>query len=82
MRKSRAVLQLKVSSLSPSASRGMLTVGQLAVCLALGRSGQRALKREGDGATPPGNSSCSTYSIGPTAQRGPRPGAAAGATIQ
>lgn len=54
MRKSRAVLQLKVSSLSPSASRGMLTVGLLRFACALGRSGQRALKREGDGATPPG----------------------------
>jgi L,D-peptidoglycan transpeptidase YkuD (ErfK/YbiS/YcfS/YnhG family) len=46
--------QLRVLSLSASATKGWLAVGGLRVRCALGRSGQRAIKREGDGATPIG----------------------------
>lgn len=46
--------QLLVRALSPRSVRGALFVGGRAVPCALGRSGRRALKREGDGATPLG----------------------------
>jgi L,D-peptidoglycan transpeptidase YkuD (ErfK/YbiS/YcfS/YnhG family) len=46
--------QLRVLSRSASATQGCLTFGNLRVRCALGRSGQRAIKREGDGATPIG----------------------------
>lgn len=45
---------LAVRVLSPAATRGTLTIGPFAIPCALGRSGQQALKREGDGATPVG----------------------------
>ena len=41
-------------ALGPSASRGILKLGALSFPCALGRSGCRTLKREGDGATPIG----------------------------
>lgn len=44
-----------VRSLSARATRGFVTYGNLRLACALGRSGLRAIKREGDGATPIGN---------------------------
>ncbi|MGE5265755.1 MAG: L,D-transpeptidase family protein [Deltaproteobacteria bacterium] len=46
--------QLFVRALSRSSTRGLLTGAGYARPCALGRSGRRALKREGDGATPAG----------------------------
>jgi L,D-peptidoglycan transpeptidase YkuD (ErfK/YbiS/YcfS/YnhG family) len=46
--------QLVVRRLNARANRGVLECGSLAVPCALGRSGTRVLKREGDGATPSG----------------------------
>lgn len=43
-----------VRSLSPRATKGWLTYGNLRFPCALGRSGRRVRKREGDGATPIG----------------------------
>jgi L,D-peptidoglycan transpeptidase YkuD (ErfK/YbiS/YcfS/YnhG family) len=43
-----------VTVLSPAATRGIVKHGVLAFPCALGRSGLRARKREGDGATPAG----------------------------
>jgi L,D-peptidoglycan transpeptidase YkuD (ErfK/YbiS/YcfS/YnhG family) len=45
---------LVVRATSKRANRGVLSVAGRAVPCALGRSGQRAIKREGDGATPMG----------------------------
>jgi L,D-peptidoglycan transpeptidase YkuD (ErfK/YbiS/YcfS/YnhG family) len=41
--------------LAPGATRGIVRLGALAFPCALGRTGRRALKREGDGATPAGH---------------------------
>jgi len=49
------VVHIFVRSLSAQATRGFLTFGNLRLACALGRSGRRAIKREGDGATPIGN---------------------------
>jgi L,D-peptidoglycan transpeptidase YkuD (ErfK/YbiS/YcfS/YnhG family) len=49
------VRQLVVRGLSAGARRGILTCGNLQFPCALGRSGRRAEKREGDGATPIGS---------------------------
>lgn len=46
--------KIVVRSLSPRSTRGVLTYGNLSFPCALGRSGRRALKREGDGASPVG----------------------------
>ena len=46
--------KLFVRALSPAARRGHLQLGSLRMPCALGRSGIKALKREGDGATPRG----------------------------
>jgi L,D-peptidoglycan transpeptidase YkuD (ErfK/YbiS/YcfS/YnhG family) len=43
-----------VSGLAAASTRGSLRLGSLAWACALGRSGRRARKREGDGATPVG----------------------------
>ena len=43
-----------VRSLSASAASGWLTTGNVRLRCALGKAGQRVLKREGDGATPIG----------------------------
>lgn len=43
-----------VMGLAPSAARGVVKLGGLVLPCALGRSGRRTLKREGDGATPVG----------------------------
>jgi L,D-peptidoglycan transpeptidase YkuD (ErfK/YbiS/YcfS/YnhG family) len=45
---------LVVSALSMAATRGLLRIGTLSLPCALGRTGRRAIKREGDGATPIG----------------------------
>lgn len=45
---------LRVHTLSASATRGLLCLGTLRLPCALGRTGRRAMKREGDGATPMG----------------------------
>lgn len=47
-------LELRVLTLSPAARRGVLCAGWLKVPCAIGRGGIRALKREGDGASPRG----------------------------
>lgn len=47
--------KIVVRSLSPRSTRGVLTYGNLSFPCALGRSGRRALKREGDGASPIGH---------------------------
>lgn len=49
-----AVQQIVVRSLSPRSTTGILTLGNLRMRCALGRSGVRWAKREGDGATPAG----------------------------
>jgi L,D-peptidoglycan transpeptidase YkuD (ErfK/YbiS/YcfS/YnhG family) len=45
---------LTVAARAPQATRGMVRLGALTLPCALGRSGRRAIKREGDGATPVG----------------------------
>jgi L,D-peptidoglycan transpeptidase YkuD (ErfK/YbiS/YcfS/YnhG family) len=50
----QTVKSLKVFALSRCATRGMLIVGALSFPCALGRTGRRAIKREGDGASPCG----------------------------
>lgn len=45
---------LFIRALSPSVRRGHVAFGSLSVPCALGRTGIRAIKREGDGATPRG----------------------------
>jgi L,D-peptidoglycan transpeptidase YkuD (ErfK/YbiS/YcfS/YnhG family) len=54
MHKDKGELQLFVRSRSASATRGMLELGSLKIPCVLGRTGCRAQKREGDGATPRG----------------------------
>lgn len=51
LRESRCAI---VQSLNASSSRGILCYGSFRFPCALGRSGRRAVKREGDGATPVG----------------------------
>jgi L,D-peptidoglycan transpeptidase YkuD (ErfK/YbiS/YcfS/YnhG family) len=51
----QAIAQLIVRARSPGAQTGTLSFGPLRLPCALGRSGRRALKREGDGATPIGS---------------------------
>jgi L,D-peptidoglycan transpeptidase YkuD (ErfK/YbiS/YcfS/YnhG family) len=53
-RTTRATPKIVVRSRSAGATRGLLTFGNLAFPCALGRSGRRVGKREGDGATPTG----------------------------
>lgn len=63
-------LRLVVRSLSATATRGVLHLGWLRCPCALGRSGRRAMKREGDGATPVG--SFRLVRVLWRAERGPR----------
>lgn len=63
--------QLFVRALSRATPRGMLLVGGQTLACALGRSGRRVLKREGDGATPSGVYSFDSVLYRP--DRGPRP---------
>jgi len=46
---------LRVLSLGPRATRGVLKLGELRFACSLGRSGTSHLKREGDGASPKGS---------------------------
>ncbi len=55
MKKPRANRHVFLQSLSGRSTTGVLVCGSLRFKCALGRSGLRALKREGDGATPAGN---------------------------
>lgn len=50
----RTVNIVEVRTLRASATRGLMIVGNAVLRCALGRSGCRAIKREGDGATPIG----------------------------
>jgi L,D-peptidoglycan transpeptidase YkuD (ErfK/YbiS/YcfS/YnhG family) len=52
--RSKSPPQLLVRGLPGRPQLGLLTYGRLRVPCALGRSGRRAIKREGDGATPIG----------------------------
>ena len=51
----RPLRTLRVLTLSPRATRGILKAGELRFPCSLGRSGARHLKREGDGASPKGS---------------------------
>lgn len=51
----RPLRTLRVLTLSPRATRGILKAGELQFPCSLGRSGARHLKREGDGASPKGS---------------------------
>jgi L,D-peptidoglycan transpeptidase YkuD (ErfK/YbiS/YcfS/YnhG family) len=51
----KTITRLHVRAISARATRGVLTLGGLAFPCALGRSGRKCLKREGDGATPAGS---------------------------
>lgn len=62
---------LVVRALSSAATRGVLTLGGWSAPCALGRSGRRAIKREGDGATPIGRWELRTVHF--RADRGRRP---------
>jgi len=54
MASTRYVNRLTVHHVGPAPHAGVLTAGGVTVPCALGRSGIRTLKREGDGATPKG----------------------------
>ncbi len=47
--------QLAVRTMRAAASRGVLEAGPVKIPCSIGRSGRKALKREGDGATPRGS---------------------------
>ncbi|RMF01033.1 MAG: L,D-transpeptidase catalytic domain protein, partial [Alphaproteobacteria bacterium] len=47
-------MNLRISRKPGQPERGLLSFGEQRLACALGRSGIRALKREGDGATPAG----------------------------
>ena len=47
-------LRLSVRTLTPTATRGLISIGSRRVRCALGRAGRIARKREGDGASPNG----------------------------
>jgi len=51
----RPLRTLRVLTLSPRATRGILKAGELQFPCSLGRTGARYLKREGDGASPKGS---------------------------
>lgn len=51
----RTAKTLRVQTISPRATRGVLKLGELAFPCSLGRSGARHIKREGDGASPKGS---------------------------
>ena len=50
----QAIARIHIRAISPCSSRGLVIAGNLRLPCALGRSGVRARKREGDGATPKG----------------------------
>jgi L,D-peptidoglycan transpeptidase YkuD (ErfK/YbiS/YcfS/YnhG family) len=45
---------IRLRLINAAATRGVLTIGNLVLPCVIGRSGRKALKREGDGATPKG----------------------------
>ena len=51
----RIIKAIHVRAIRASATRGILVIGHLVIPCALGRSGCRAIKREGDGASPLGH---------------------------
>jgi len=63
---------IRVLALSARATRGFLALGPLRFACALGRSGCRALKREGDGATPIGHWRIGSVRYRPDRTRRPR----------
>jgi L,D-peptidoglycan transpeptidase YkuD (ErfK/YbiS/YcfS/YnhG family) len=65
---------LRVHTLSASATRGLLCLGALRLPCALGRTGRRAIKREGDGATPMGTFTLCEILYRPDRVRKPRAG--------
>jgi L,D-peptidoglycan transpeptidase YkuD (ErfK/YbiS/YcfS/YnhG family) len=66
-----ALSLLKVATRPGMRSRGLLIAGRLAIPVVLGRTGIRANKREGDGATPQGR--FRLRRLWWRADRGPRP---------
>lgn len=66
--------RLTVRALSKARTHGWLELGPLRVPCALGRSGARARKSEGDGATPLGNYRLITVLYRPDRRRRPRCG--------
>lgn len=66
--------KIVVRSLSARATRGVLTYGNLSFPCVLGRSGRRAAKREGDGATPIGSFAIRDAFYRPDRQRRPATG--------
>jgi L,D-peptidoglycan transpeptidase YkuD (ErfK/YbiS/YcfS/YnhG family) len=71
MRTGPRALQLVVRTLNAAATRGTLELGHRRVRCALGRSGRRVGKREGDGASPIG--AFALREVFYRADRGPRP---------
>lgn len=67
----RASTKLVVRALSAAAQRGCLVIGPYRMPCALGRAGVKALKREGDVATPRGRFLLRGVFFNP--ERGPRP---------
>jgi L,D-peptidoglycan transpeptidase YkuD (ErfK/YbiS/YcfS/YnhG family) len=65
---------IKIRSLSAARRAGMVELGPLRFACALGRSGSRAIKREGDGATPRGCFGVARVLYKPDAVRRPRTG--------
>lgn len=65
---------LRVKARTPAATRGTLSLGALTLPCALGRSGRRTLKREGDGATPVGRFRLCEVLYRPDRLRRPRTG--------
>lgn len=78
--KPRRKKRLRVHTLSASATRGTLSVGALRLPCALGRTGRRARKREGDGATPMGLFTLCEVFYRPDRVRRPQAGLAVRAT--
>jgi L,D-peptidoglycan transpeptidase YkuD (ErfK/YbiS/YcfS/YnhG family) len=66
--------KIVVRSLSAGATRGVVSYGNLRFPCTLGRTGRRAGKREGDGATPSAISHCGQHITGRTACGGRRRG--------
>jgi L,D-peptidoglycan transpeptidase YkuD (ErfK/YbiS/YcfS/YnhG family) len=69
-------VMIKVRSLSAARRTGWLELGPQRLPCALGRSGVRAIKREGDGATPRGRYGLASLLYNPNAVKRPRTGLA------
>lgn len=72
MRQIKAPAQLVVKALSAGARRGRVQFGSFLAPCALGRSGVKGLKREGDGATPRGRFQVRAVLYRPVSGRRPR----------